>query len=122
MASITGLFASVTHFFAKAINVFLTADPKIEAAAAKIEAAGPEIEAVAAAVPVYGPVAVTIEKAGEMALGALVSVLHVFGTAAQAKLLNAGLDVTAIQTAQAVYDKLPGEVKAMVSGSTAPTA
>ena len=118
MASISGLFTSIGHFFAKAVSVFLSVEPKIDAGAAKVEAAGASVEAVTAAIPVYGPMAVTIEKAGEMALGAIVGVIHSFGAAAQSNLTNAGLDITAIQTAQAVYDKLPSEVKAMVTPST----
>jgi hypothetical protein len=109
------MFKSLTHFFATAISKFLTVEPKIEAVATKIEAAAPEIEAVSAAIPTYGPLAVSIEKAGEMALGGLVSVVHVLGEAAQAKLLDAGFDITAINTAVDVYKNLPGEIKTLVT-------
>jgi hypothetical protein len=112
--SVTGLFKSVGHFFATGISKFLVAEPKIEAAEAKIEAAAPQVEAVTATVPVYGPEAVTIEKAGVMALGAIVGVLHTLGAAAQQKLQDAGLDETAIQTAADVYKQLPGEIKTLI--------
>jgi hypothetical protein len=108
------MFKSLTHFFATAIGKFLQVEPKIEKVAGQVENAMPEVEAVTAAVPVYGPAAVTIEKAGEMALGAVVAVLHAFGAAAQQKLVDAGLDITAIETAADVYKNLPTAVVAMV--------
>jgi hypothetical protein len=118
MASVSGVFKSLGHFFATAVSKFLTVEPKIEAAAARVATEAATVEAVTAVVPVYGPAAVKIEQAGVMALGAIVAVLHSLGAAAQQKLLDAGLDETAIQTAVDVYNKLPGEVKTLVSGST----
>jgi hypothetical protein len=114
MASIGGIFKNVGHFFAAAVSKFLVVEPKIEAAAAQVAAAAPQVEAITAVIPVYGPEAVKIEQAGVMALGAIVSVIHALGDAAQAKLVDAGLDLTAVQTAQDVYAKLPAQLKAMV--------
>lgn len=125
LTGVTGLFKNIGHFFATAVTKFLAAEPKIEAAAANVEAAAPVAEAVTAAVPVYGPAAVKIEQAGVMALGAIVGAIHALGAAAQQKLLDAGLDATAIQTAADVYAKLPSEVKTLVAPSSpaaAPTA
>lgn len=115
MGSIGGLFRNIGHFFATAIEKFLSIEPKVEAVAAKVEAAGPGVEAIEAVIPTYGPLAVDITKAGEMALGAIVGALHALGSAAQAKLLDAGLDQNAISTAVDVYQKLPGQVAAMVT-------
>ena len=122
MASVSGLFHNIGHFFATAISKFLAIEPKIENVASQIENAAPGVEAVTAAIPVYGPTAVTLEKAGVMAIGAIVGALHALGAAAEQKLLDAGLDITAIQTAQDVYQKLPGEIKAMVKPDPTPTA
>lgn len=119
MASVSGVFKSIGHFFATAVSKFLAVEPKIEAVAAGVEAAAPKVEAVTAVVPVYGPAAVKIEQAGVMALGAIVGAIHTLGEAAQQKLLDAGLDETAIQTAVDVYNKLPGEVKALVGSPAA---
>jgi hypothetical protein len=121
MESISGLFKNIGHFFATAVSKFLAVEPKVEAVAAKVEAAAPQVEAVEAVIPTYGPLAVDITKAGEMALGAVVGVLHALGNAGQAKLLDAGLDQTAISTALDVYHKLPGQVKAMVTPAAATT-
>jgi hypothetical protein len=119
--SITGIFKNIGHFFATAVSKFLVLEPKIEHVATEVAADAPVVEAVTAAVPVYGPLAVPIEKAGVMALGAIVGVLHALGAAAEAKLLDAGLDITAIQTAQDVYTKLPGQIKTLVASNAAPT-
>lgn len=116
--SVQVIFKNIGHFFATAVSKFLVAEPKIEAVAAKVETAAPIVEAVTAAVPVYGPLGVKIEQAGVMALGAIVGVIHALGDAAQAKLLDAGLDITAIQTAQDVYTKLPGTVKTLVTSTS----
>jgi hypothetical protein len=125
MASVWTGFKNLGHFFATAVSKIFAAVPKVVAGADKVNAAvqaeAPTVEAVTAVVPVYGPLAVKIEQAGVMALGAIVGVIHALGDAAEAKLLDAGLDQTAIQTAQDVYSKLPSEIKAIVSSGKNPT-
>ena len=118
MASISGVFKNIGHFFATAFEKFLVVAPAVEAKADAVEseatAAAPGIEAVTGAIPVYGPAAVTIEQAGFMVLGAVAGVLHEVGEAAKQKLLDVGLDETAIATAQAAYNAIPAAVKQMV--------
>ena len=89
------VFKSIGHFFAVAIQAILVDGPKIEAGA-------PVVEAVTSLVPVYGPLAVTVEKAGYALLGELLGVLHAGGEAAEAKLADAGLDANVIATIKAV--------------------
>jgi hypothetical protein len=119
MASVSGAFKSIGHFFATAVSKFLVVEPKIEAVAAKVAAEATTVEAVSAVIPVYGPAAVKIEQAGVMALGAIVGAIHALGEAAKQKLLDAGLDETAIETAVDVYKNLPGEVKKLVGTASA---
>ena len=118
MTSIPVIFKNIGHFFATAFEKFLTVAPKVEATADNVEAeataAAPGIEAVTAKIPVYGPAAVTIEQAGFMILGAVAGVLREVGEAAKQKLLDVGLDETAIETAAAAYAAIPDAVKQMV--------
>ena len=121
------IFKNVGHFFATAINKILTSAPTVEAKAdavnAQVQTSVIGVEAVSSVIPVYGPEAVTIEKAGAMALGAIVGIIHMFGEAAKSKLLDVGLDQTAIDTAVSVYSSLPGSIKALVTpAATAPPA
>ena len=126
MTSIPVIFKNIGHFFATAFEKFLTVAPKVEATADNVEAeataAAPGIEAVTAKIPVYGPAAVTIEQAGFMILGAVAGVLHEVGEAAKQKLLDVGLDETAIATAQAAYNAIPAAVKQMVKPPANPPA
>lgn len=117
--NVGGLFKNVGHFFATAIQKFLGVEPKIEAVATQVENAAPAVEAGEALIPVYGPAAVTITKAGVMALGALVGVIHSLGDAAEQKLLDVGLDTVAVQTAVDVYKNLPGQIKQLVAPAPA---
>lgn len=91
---------SVGHFFAKVYTAIVGALPKIEATATTVEN-------VTAAVPVYGPLALTIEKAGYAVLGELSAVLNAGGAAVEAKLADAGLDINVIQTVQAIVASVP---------------
>ena len=88
-------FKSVGHFFAKAYQAIVADLPKVE----KTEAT---VETTTAAVPVYGPLAVTMEKAGYAVLGELSAVLTAGGAAAEAKLADAGLDTNVIATVKAI--------------------
>ena len=90
-------FKSVGHFFAVVYTALKNDIPKVEATEGTVEA----VTAVAAG-PVYGPLAVTVEKAAYAVLGELSAVLNAGGAAAAAKLANAGLDTNVIQTVQAV--------------------
>lgn len=96
-------FKSVGHFFAKAF-AFL---PKIEATAGTVET-------VTAAVPTYGPLAVSVEKAGYAVLGELAAVINAGGAAASSKLSDAGLDINVIQTVEALVKAVP-TIAAMAS-------
>jgi hypothetical protein len=93
-------FKSVGHFFAKAFQAIVAELPKIEATAATVET-------VSAQIPVYGPLAVTAEKAAYAVLGELSAVLTAGGEAAAAKLADAGLDINVINTVKAFVASVP---------------
>jgi hypothetical protein len=94
------MFKNIGHFFATAFQKVLAVVPKLEATETTVEA-------VTAQVPVYGPLAVTVEKAGYAVLGELAAVLNAGGAAAQAKLNDAGLDINVIKTVQALLAGIP---------------
>jgi len=123
---VNALFNNVGHFFATAVSHILfvvkgmpSAVEKVADAAdtanAAVQKEAPLVEAVTAAIPTYGPAAVPIEKAAVMVLGAVCGVIHTLGEAAAQKFADLGLDQTAIQTAVDVYQKIPGDVKALVN-------
>ena len=93
-------FKSVGHFFAKVYQDVIAVLPKIEGTAATVEA-------VTAKLPVYGPLAVTVEQAGYAVLGEISAVLTAGGEAAAAKLADAGLDENVIATVKAVVASVP---------------
>jgi hypothetical protein len=93
-------FKSVGHFFA-------TAFQKVVAVLPKIQAAEKTVETVTAQVPVYGPLAVPIEKAGFAVLGEIAAALTAGGDAAKAKLSDAGLDINVIATVEAILKDIP---------------
>jgi hypothetical protein len=93
-------FKSFGHFFA-------TAFEKVVAVLPKIEATETTVETVTAKVPVYGPLALPLEKAGYAVLGELAAVLNAGGAAAKAKLNDAGLDINVIQTVEALIAAIP---------------
>lgn len=88
-------FKSAGHFFAKAYKAIVADLPKVEATKGTVEAVTEKI-------PVYGPLAVSVEDAGFAVLGELSNLLNAGGAAAAAKLSDAGLDVNVIQTVQAI--------------------
>ena len=88
-------FKSVGHFFAKFFAMVATDIPKVEGTEMAIETA-------TAAVPVYGPLALTVEKAGYAVLGELAAVINAGGAAAKAKLADAGLDTNVVTTVEAL--------------------
>lgn len=93
-------FKSVGHFFA-------TVYEKVVAEIPKIEATATTVETVSAKVPVYGPLAVPVEKAGYAVLGELAAVLNAGGDAAKSKLADAGLDSNVIATVEALLAAIP---------------
>lgn len=101
-------FKSVGHFFATVFSKAVSIIPKIEATAGTVET-------VTAAVPVYGPLALPIEKAGYAILGEVAAVLNAGGAAASAKLNDAGLDISVIQTIEALLKDIP-QFSALVKG------
>ena len=94
------MFKSIGHFFATFFGGVL----KVADVAAK---AAPVIEGVTALIPVYGPLALTIEKAGEAALGELSAVINSGNAAAKQHLKDAGLDANVIATVEAILAKYP---------------
>jgi len=100
-------FKSLGHFFATVIQKVVAVVPKIEAGIQAVEGTAPIVEAVTKEIPVYGPLAVPIEKAGFAVLGELAAVLVAGGAAAEAKLADAGLDINVIATVKAVLADIP---------------
>jgi hypothetical protein len=100
-------FKSVGHFFAKAYTAIVAAIPKVEADIVKVEGTAAVVEKVTSAIPTYGPLAVTLEQAGYAVLGELASVLTAGGSAAEAKLSDAGLDTNVISTVKALVAGFP---------------
>ena len=88
-------FKSLGHFFAKAYTVLLGDIPKIQATETTVET-------VTATIPVYGPLALTVEKAGYAALGEISAILHAGGDAAAARLADVGLDQNVVNTIKAL--------------------
>ena len=93
-------FKSVGHFFA-------TVYEKVVAVLPKIESTEGTVEAVTAKVPVYGPLALPVEKVGYAVLGELSHVLNAGGAAAKAKLADAGLDINVIATVEDLVKSIP---------------
>jgi hypothetical protein len=93
-------FKSVGHFFATVYQKALTELPKLESTASTVET-------VTSAVPTYGPLAVTVEKAAYAALGELSAVLTAGGDAAKSKLADAGLDINVITTLEDLLKGIP---------------
>lgn len=93
-------FKSVGHFLA-------TAYQKVVAVLPKVEATEKTVETVTAEVPVYGPLALPIEKLSYAALGELSAVLTAGGDAAKTKLADAGLDINVITSIEALLKSVP---------------
>ena len=88
-------FKSVGHFFAVVIEKVIP----------KVQATESTVEEVSAVVPTYGPLAVSVEKAGYAVLGELAAVINAGGDAAKAKLNDAGLDIKVIETVEDLLKK-----------------
>jgi hypothetical protein len=93
-------FKSVGHFFATVYQKVVSVIPKIAATAKTVET-------VTADVPVYGPLALTVEKLGYAVLGELSAVLTTGGDAVKAKLNDAGLDTNVIASVEALVASIP---------------
>jgi len=98
----TNPFKSVGHFFATVFTKLKADEPKVEAGIQKVENTASTVETVTAAVPVYGPMALTVEKAAYAVLGEIAAVMHAGDSAASAKLQDSGLDINVIQTVEAL--------------------
>lgn len=92
-------FKSVGHFFATVFTAVVKEIPKIEGTATTVE--------MVTAATTFGPLALPIEKAGYAILGEVASVLNAGGAAASQKLSDAGLDITVIQTIEALLAGIP---------------
>ncbi|HVJ09793.1 MAG TPA: hypothetical protein VM554_15555 [Acidisarcina sp.] len=93
-------FKSVGHFFASFFTAVKNDLPKVMATAAVVES-------VTAAIPVYGPLAVSAEKLAYAAMGELAAVLHSGDAAVKTKLQDAGLDIAVIQSIEALVATYP---------------
>jgi hypothetical protein len=98
-------FKSAGHFLATVLQKVLGTEKTVET----VTAATSAIE------PVYGPLALTIEKAGYAVLGELSAVLNSGSAAASAKLADAGLDINVIQTVEALLAGIP-QFAALIKG------
>jgi hypothetical protein len=94
------MFKSIGHFFATFIQKVVVVLPKVEATEKTVET-------VTAAIPGYGPLALTAEKLAYAALGELSAVLTAGESAASAKLADAGLDINVIKSVQALIAEYP---------------
>lgn len=93
-------FKSVGHLFATAYSKIVSVLPKIEATETTVET-------VTAKVPVYGTLALPVEKLAYAALGEFAAVLHAGSDAAKAKLSDAGLDITVINAVEELLKDSP---------------
>jgi hypothetical protein len=96
------MFKNIGHFFATVYQKALTIIPAIQKTETTVETVTAN-----ANIPVYGPLALTVEKAGYAILGELSAVLHAGGEAAAAKLTDAGLDSNVIATVKALLASIP---------------
>lgn len=94
------MFKSVAHFFATVYQKAIAIIPKVQATETTVET-------VTAQVPVYGPLALPVEKLGYAVLGEISAVLHAGGAAASAKLADAGLDSSVIASVEALLKSIP---------------
>lgn len=115
MLNIAKVFAAFYQKVTAVAKVVVADIPKVEAGITKVESAAPIVEAVTAAIPTYGPLAVTFEQVGFMVLGELSQVLAAGGAAAADKLVNAGLDINVIQTVQHVYQTEAPQIAALAA-------
>ena len=95
-------FKSMGHFFATLVQKVLAAEPKIVAVGTAVENTAAQVESVTALIPVYGPLAVTAEKAAYALIGEVMAALKAGGAAAEAKLADLGLDSAVVDTVKAV--------------------
>ncbi len=98
-------FRSVGHFFATFFS-------KAEQILGAVEGTAATVETVTAAVPVYGPLALSVEKSAYAVLGDVAAVVNATDAAGKTKLTDAGLDTQVIATVEALVTALP-QVAAM---------
>ena len=112
---------NIGHFFASVLQ-------KTLALLGVIAKDTPIIEAVTAEIPVYGPLLLTAEKGAFAVAGEIAAFLHAGGDAAEAKLLNLGLDANVVATAKAlgqgvmaaVATAMPAAAPSVPTGPAAP--
>lgn len=97
-------FKNLQHFFAKTAQAIVAAAKKLPGALEKVEETRAVVEGVT---QVVDPAAVVLEDAAYSLLGAVLAAIHAGGDAVKAKLADAGLDVVAIQKAEAAYASVP---------------
>jgi len=93
-------FNSVGHFFA-------TVYQKVVAEIPKVQATETTVEAVTAKVPVYGAIALPIEKLSYAILGEVAAVLNAGGAATKAKLADSGLDIQVLSAIETLVASEP---------------
>ena len=98
-------FRSIGHFFATFFS-------KAELFLSAVQSTATTVETVTASVPVYGPLALTVEKSAYAVLGDVAAVVNAADAAAKSKLADAGLDSQIIATVEALVAALP-QVAAM---------
>ena len=98
-------FHSIGHFFATFFS-------KAELFLSVMQGTATTVEAVTASVPVYGPLALTVEKSAYAVLGDVAAVVNASDAAGKSKLADAGLDSQVIATVEALVAALP-QVAAM---------
>jgi hypothetical protein len=94
------MFKNIGHFFA-------TVYQKVTSVLPKIQATETTVETVTSTIPVYGPLALPVEKLGYAVLGEISAVLHAGGAAASAKLADAGLDSAVISSVEDLLKSIP---------------
>lgn len=93
-------FNGVEHFFAKALKVLVGGEPKAVTVIQDFEKAKPIVEGITAAVG-QGAL-IPLEDAIFAIAGSVVSLLNAGEAAAEKKLLDAGLDQTAVDAAKSI--------------------
>ncbi len=89
------MWKSLGHFFASVFQKVLAVDKAVVATE-------PVVEGKTSLVPVYGPLALPIEKAAYAVLGEIAAAITAGGAAAESHLTNAGVDQKVIDTVKAV--------------------
>ena len=101
------MFKSVGHFFATVYSKALGIEQKTIKALPAVEGTESTVEAVSATIPVFGPLALPVEKLGYAVLGEISAILQTGDTALKSKLLDAGLDSAVVASVEDLVNKIP---------------